>query len=165
MRRWKLEILAATTLLLATPSLSGLSAEMKVDPRTARLYEYLEKRDLPVKIYAADFVRAADEYSLDWRLLPSISIVESTGGKYFKNNNVFGWANGEQRFGSVRHGIYRVAHQLHHGRAYRGKDVPAKLATYNSNPEYRAKVLRLMDQIGPRDFEPKGREAGPAASL
>lgn len=163
MRRLKLEILAATVLLLATPSLSGLSAEAKFDPRTARLHEYLEKRDFPVKIYAADFIRAADENSLDWRLLPSISIVESTGGKYFKNNNVFGWANGDKRFGSVRHGIYQVAHQLHHGRPYRGKDVSGKLAAYNADPEYRAKVLRLMNQIGPPQFTAKGRRDGPKA--
>ena len=156
MRRLKLEILAATVLLLATPSLSGLSAEADIEPRTARLQEYLEKRDLPVKVYAEDFIRAADENTLDWRLLPSISIVESTGGKHFKNNNVFGWANGEKRFGSVRHGIYRVAHHLGHGRPYRGKDLASKLATYNTNPEYRTKVMLLMKQIGPRDFRAKG---------
>jgi flagellum-specific peptidoglycan hydrolase FlgJ len=152
MRRLKLEILAATTLLLATPSLSGLGAEAKIDPRIARLREYLDKRDFPVKVYAQDFVQAADENKLDWRLLPSISIVESTGGKHLKNNNVFGWANGEHKFSSVRHGIYRVAHQLNHGRAYRGKDVAAKLATYNTNPEYRTKVMLVMKQIGPAEF-------------
>jgi hypothetical protein len=152
MRRLNLEILAATMLLLATPSLSGVSAEAKVDPRVARLHDYLERKDLPARTYAADFVLAADEYALDWRLLPSISIVESTGGKHFKNNNILGWANGEKRFGSVRHGIYRVAHQLCHSRVYRGKDVHEKLSAYNPNPAYREKVLRLMKQIGPEDF-------------
>jgi hypothetical protein len=164
MRRWNLEILAATVLLLATPSLSGLSADAKIDPRAARLHEYLEQRDLPVKTYVEDFVRAADQNALDWRLLPSISIVESTGGKHFKNNNVFGWANGDKRFGSVRHGIYRVAHHLGHSRHYRGKTIAAKLATYNTNPEYRLKVLRLMDQIGPREFGRPGPSGRPRRS-
>jgi hypothetical protein len=148
----KLEFLAATTLLLATPSLSGVSAEAKIDPRVARLNDYLGDKSFPVKLYSEDFVRAADANALDWRLLPSISIIESTGGKHFKNNNVLGWANGDKRFGSVRHGIYRVAHQLTHGRPYRGKDLSGKLAAYNSNPEYRQKVLRVMNHIGPETF-------------
>ncbi len=152
MRRLTTEILAATTLLLATPSLSGLSAEARIDPRVARLNEYFGSRNLPASEYAEDFIKAADQNALDWRLLPSITMVESTGGKYYKNNNVLGWANGDRRFPTVRSGIYLVAHRLKNSRHYRGKDIQRKLAAYNSNPEYRTKVLRVMRQIGPSDF-------------
>lgn len=152
MKRLTIEILAATGILLVSPSLSGLSAEARIDPRMACLNEFLGKKNLPVHKYSEDFIKAADQNSLDWRLLPSISIVESTGGKHYKNNNVFGWNNGEKRFHTVQHGIYRVAHHLKHSRHYRGKDVRKKLATYNPNPEYSSKVLAVMRQMGPATF-------------
>ena len=61
------------------------------DPRLRRLEEFFAKRDCPLRAAAADFLIAADQNALDWRLLPSISMVESSGGKDYRNNNVFGW--------------------------------------------------------------------------
>ena len=48
-----------------------------------------------------------------------------------KGNNLFGWDNGKQTFSNIGEAIHMVASTLAHGRAYRGKDIGGKLATYN----------------------------------
>ena len=121
--------------------------EKSEDPRTARLREFFCALRCPVKELAEDFVQAADDNQLDWRLLPSISVVESGGGKAFKNNNLFGWNNGEKPFITVRTGIHEVAFQLGKSDRYRNQDVKGKLHFYNPNPDYAGKVVGVMKMI------------------
>ncbi|MDX2178613.1 MAG: hypothetical protein SFV18_03405 [Bryobacteraceae bacterium] len=136
--------------LLAAPEVAGpLSAEINPDPRLERLREFLASKDSPVEELAGDFLEAADQNDLDWRLLPSISMVESSGGKYKKGNNIFGWANCEKRFPSVRHGIHLVARRLSESPHYRGKSTEGKLRVYNPRAEYALAVKRVMREIGP----------------
>src|SRR5690242_3632250 len=82
------------------------------DTRTDRLASFFARLHCPVVNLAADFVDAADENELDWRLLPSISVIESGGGKAYRNNNIFGWDNGARPFASIRSGIREVAYKL-----------------------------------------------------
>ena len=82
-------------------------AEERTDPRLQTLKEFFT--DCPAAEFAHVFLDAADEYNLDWRLLPSISFVESTGGKAAKNNNLFGWDAGRAEFSSLSAGIQKVA--------------------------------------------------------
>jgi len=136
--------------LLAAPEVAGpLSAEVDLDPREVRLRAFLASKSSPIEHLAPDFVEAADQNALDWRLLPSISMVESSGGKYKKGNNIFGWANCERRFPSVRHGIHLVARRLAESPHYRGKSIEGKLRTYNPRAEYTLAVKRFMREIGP----------------
>jgi len=121
--------------------------EKKDDPRTARLKEFFCALRCPVRELAEDFVQAADDNHLDWRLLPSISIIESGGGKAFKNNNLFGWDNGAAPFITVRTGIHEVAFQLGKSNRYRNQDVSGKLHFYNPDPEYAGKVVGVMRMI------------------
>src|SRR5436305_15266307 len=51
------------------------------DPRAVRLQKFLSRLQCPVSNLADEFIRAADENGLDWRLLPSIAVMESGGGK------------------------------------------------------------------------------------
>jgi|SRR5665213_1591101 len=118
------------------------------DPRLSRLQKFFGDRDCPLRDSAKDFLIAADQNQLDWRLLPSISIIESSGGKDYTNNNVFGWASCKERFTSVRAGIHYVAAQLGKSRRYRGKDIDSKLQTYNPLPEYSQRVKAVMRAIG-----------------
>ena len=97
------------------------------DPRLVRLKQFLAVRDCPINEYAADFILAADRNDLDWRLLPSISLVETSGGKSFVNNNVFGWRSCKERFSSVREGIHYVASRLANSDLYREKSLDEKL--------------------------------------
>lgn len=103
---------------------------------------------------AEDFIRVADDNNLDWRLLPSISIVESSGGKTFKNNNILGWANGDRSFPTIRAGIAEVAFKLGKSALYRRRDTEAKLRLYNPNDDYAGKVEEIMQRISPvRDLK------------
>jgi hypothetical protein len=118
------------------------------DPRLSKLQKYFGDRDCPLRDSAKDFLIAADQNELDWRLLPSISIIESSGGKDYRNNNVFGWASCKERFTSVRAGIHYVAAQLGQSRRYKGKDIDSKLQIYNPVPEYSQRVKAVMRAIG-----------------
>lgn len=119
------------------------------DPRLARLKQFFTERGCPLSEAAVDFLIAADQNHLDWRLLPSISMIESSGGKDFKNNNVFGWDSTRGNFPSVRAGIHFVASKLAKSKLYRGKSVDGKLQTYNPQPEYVARVKAVMETLSP----------------
>jgi hypothetical protein len=139
--------------LLGWPAVVGVSHEIPKaifdhDPRLVRLQEFFGQRDCPLREAAADFLMAADENALDWRLLPSISIIESSGGKDYRNNNVFGWDSCRESFTSVRAGIHFVADQLANSRLYKDKNLDNKLSTYNPLPDYPRKVKAVMHALG-----------------
>jgi hypothetical protein len=121
----------------------------KFDLRAAILRKFLRDRHCPDQEYTEVFLAEADAHGLDWRLLPTLALVESGGGKTSKGNNLFGWANGKSTFTSISEAIHHVAATLAHGKAYRGKDLDGKLATYNKRTDYRAMVRDIMDQIAP----------------
>lgn len=143
--------------LIAVPGALSHQQEQKniktpvADPRLARLQQFFAVRGCPLWEAAADFVATADRYALDWRLLPSISMIESSGGKDYRNNNVFGWASAEAGFSSVSEGIHYVAAQLAFGDRYKNKTLDGKLRTYNPNPAYPGKVKAVMQTLGPND--------------
>ena len=80
-----------TTADVSTMARPALAGGVKQDPRLPLLERFFESSDAPAKAYSHVFLSEADLYDLDWRLLPSISFVETTGGKAAKNNNLFGW--------------------------------------------------------------------------
>jgi len=140
--------------LLAVPAL-GFTQEVHVkqhDPRITRLERFFSSHASPLVHFAAEFLTAADKNGLDWRLLPSISLVESGGGKAYKNNNIFGWNSGRSQFSSITSAIHHVAATLATSRLYRHKSVDAILRTYNSRPEYCEKVKTVMQTIGEADL-------------
>jgi hypothetical protein len=122
----------------------------KFDLRETILRTFLRDRHCPDQEFAEVFVAEADAHGLDWRLLPSLALVESGGGRTMKANNLFGWDNGKQAFSNIGEAIHMVASTLAHGKAYRGKDLGGKLATYNQGADYPAMVLEIMRQISPR---------------
>jgi hypothetical protein len=119
------------------------------DPRLALLRNFFRAFRSPVSHLAPDFLAAADRHGLDWRLLPSISVVESGGGKNATKNNIFGWASARRGFTSVRGSIDWVASRLAHSKLYQDKDLDAILATYNPRADYPARVKSVMKLIAP----------------
>lgn len=117
------------------------------DPRLALLHRFFQRAGCPAVDYSRVFLEAADRYSLDWRLLPSISFVESGGGKAAKNNNFLGWDSGNARFDSPGAAIRAVGYRLAHSDLYRNKDTDEILATYNPSAEYAATVKQVMRHI------------------
>jgi hypothetical protein len=129
----------------------------QADERLLRLNKFFADGNCPLRNASADFLEAADRYDLDWRLLPSISVVESGGGKVFRNNNVLGWDSCNRRFKSVRAGIHVVASRLASSALYRDKNLDGVLATYNPDPEYVARVKSVMRKIGSAGTGPDAR--------
>jgi hypothetical protein len=125
--------------------------EYKNDPRLESLKRFFEKDDCPAQDLSEEFLRAADRHKLDWRLLPSISVVESGGGREARNNNLFGWDGGKANFISVRAGIYDVAGRLANSKIYRDKDVDEILRLYNPNADYAGVVKSVMRRISPSE--------------
>jgi hypothetical protein len=119
------------------------------DPRTIRLKKFFNKLHCPVFDLADEFIHAADDNRLDWRLLPSISVIESGGGKAYRNNNIFGWNQGLQEFPTIRAGIHHVAFKLAKSPLYRNRDLLGKLRLYNPNEAYPGSVLTVMNRISP----------------
>lgn len=130
----------------------------KPDPRVLRLTAFLSKLHCPVAPLSKDFVEAADDNSLDWRLLPSIAVIESGGGKAARNNNLFGWNNGNELFPTLRAGINQVAFKLGKSALYRNRDSAAKLRMYNPDASYATTVLDVMNRISPvAELQPASR--------
>jgi hypothetical protein len=144
-----LALFAGVVCLPAPGMLHGEQKAPVADHRLARLQAFFGKSDCPAKAYSDDFLAAADRYDLDWRLLPSISYVESTGGKSARNNNLFGWDSGRAAFATARQGISEVGYRLTHSHLYRSKNLDQLLATYNPSGEYAQKVKSVMAQIAP----------------
>jgi len=126
----------------------------KPDSRTVQLANFLARLHCPVANMAEDFVHAADDNLLDWRLLPSIAVIESGGGKAYKGNNIFGWDQGEQVFPTIRAGLNEVAYKLGRSPLYRHQDSLGKLLLYNPDDSYADSVLNVMKRINPADPRP-----------
>jgi hypothetical protein len=119
------------------------------DPRLETLRKFFRNADCPAEKYAAAFLEAADFNELDWRLLPSLSFIESSGGKSARHNNLFGWDSGRAQFPSPIAGIHAVGYRLSHSDLYRDKELDKLLATYNPDIEYGRKVKSVMRRIAP----------------
>jgi hypothetical protein len=142
----------AVLLPVATPRLPAYElVARRQDPRLENLRRFFAGFGCPAVAYAPAFLDAADSFSLDWRLLPSLSYVESTGGKAAQGNNFFGWDSGRARFSSPAAAIQSVAERLSQSARYHGKTLDQKLAMYNPVPGYAHKVRSIMRQIAPSE--------------
>lgn len=106
------------------------------DYRVENLRNFLEKYDSPLAVYAEEFVVYADTNSLDYRLVPSISGVESTFGKHIPVNsyNAYGWANGNYSFVSWEDSIAHVSETLKKSYIDKGASTITKIARRYAPP-------------------------------
>lgn len=127
--------------------------------RTEILHAYLAKYNSPAVDNAADFIEAADKYSLDWRLVAAISGVESTFCKFvpgglneqFSSHNCWGWGvYGTQAiyFKSWRDGIYTVSQGLRENYLNKGLTNPYSInSAYAASPVWGSKVSYLLEDL------------------
>lgn len=139
-------IIGVIVLPLTISERQGTPLQMP-DSRLQRLEHFFSKRRSPLLQLSSELLIAADKNGLDWRLLPSISIVESEGGKACRNNNVFGWLSGKRRFPSIQAGIHYVANRLAHSRLYEDRQTMEKLSAYNPVPGYPRRIAMVMDTL------------------
>ena len=148
--------------LLAVPALADpdpvhVKLIAQADARWIMIKEFFLRNNSPAHEFTQDFLTAADQNGLDWRLLPSLSLVESGGGKQARNNNIFGWGNCKVRFRTTREGIYKVAARLRNSYLYKGKGTLDEILwTYNPRKEYVQQVLAVMQRLGPAEPLPAG---------
>lgn len=97
--------------------LSSIEQETKVDERVEKLQSFFGRYSAPMGAYTSTFLRAADDNKLDWKLLPTIAMAESSGGKRYKNN-AFGWGSDKIDYGDDAADISAIALRLATGRYY-----------------------------------------------
>lgn len=139
----------AAALLGPTADVPGESGQSLPDGRILRVDAFFESYGCPAPNHAAEYVRAADQYQLDYRILPAISFLESTCGSYQRQNNYWGWNSAKTGFPTVASGIDYIARQLAWEQPYMGRTLDEKLYSYNPRDAYVRAAKRLMREIGP----------------
>jgi hypothetical protein len=127
-------------------------SDMDIDKKKVRSVEsFLKRRGSPLASKAEYIVKSAEAFGIDYRLVPAISIVESSGGKKtYRSYNAWGWGGSKgYSFASWEDGIYTVTKGL--ARYYaRGAVTPIAIApSYNPHTpnEWAGKVQYLMNQM------------------
>ena len=117
--------------------------------KVENIRRYLAGRNAPLADYAEEFVRAADHYEIDYRIVAAISVIESGGGKHnFRPHNAWGW--GRMSFNDWTEGIWTVSGGV--SRYYaRGMTTPQLMAPVYCPPNavnWANNVNFVMNQIG-----------------
>lgn len=131
---------------------SGVVESKEIDPRADVLKDYLAKYNSPLQNNAQDFIDAADTYDVDWKLVPAISGVESTFGKFTPGGfNGWGWGvYGDNRiyFKSWREAIFTITKGLKDGYIDKGLTDPYSMnRKYAASPHWGTKVSHFMNDI------------------
>ena len=130
-----------------------IKSDPNFDKKVGNIETYMGRRNAPLEDEAHYMVMMANKFEIDYRLVPAISIIESSGGlRLYRKYNAWGWggANGFT-FENWEHSIYVVSRGLG-GYYSMGLDTPRKMAPrYNPHTpnEWGAKVEMVMNQIGP----------------
>ena len=132
------------------------------DSRVVLIDKFLKKYNSPMVGLGQDFVAAADEYALDWRLLPAIAFQESSLGKKIPrgSHNPFGWgiyegSNSGVYFDSWKSGIDIVAASLNKDYISKGLSTPEEIVgvyTSNKNPSWIFSVRSAMEEISGSEY-------------
>lgn len=120
-----------------------------VDPRVEAIERLLARYNAPIQGLGRKFVEVADRDGYDWRLLVSISGIESSFGKAQLGYNLFGWGGGYIRFASFEDSIDQVSRGLARGYIARGLTTPEAINPVYTppNPLWASKVRTFMNQI------------------
>lgn len=140
----------------AQPAAKEIRSEVivpkKLDPRAQILTDYLAKFNSPLQNSSQDFIDAAEEFRLDWKMLPAIAGVESTFGKQIPGGfNAWGWGvYGNQAifFDSWKDGIFTIAKGLRENYLNKGLTDPYSInRIYAQSPYWGGKVTYFMEDL------------------
>jgi len=136
--------------LKITDSFFTTKEEVVIDNRANIIDEYFKSRNMPLAGYGSMMIEVADKNGLDWRLLPAISIRETSGGKHMCKTNPFGWGSCKIGFKSVEEAIETVGYKLANLPVYKGTTTEDKLYHYNGTvlTSYPQEVISIMNSIG-----------------
>lgn len=137
----------------ASASIKSQASDLGFDYRVENLKNFLESVNSPLTPYAQNFVLEADKYGLDYRLVPSISGVESTFGKRIpaKSYNAYGWVNGNYSFKSWQDSIEVVSSTLKYNYIDKGANSISEIARIYAPPSktWAGKVKYFVTKIDP----------------
>ncbi len=161
-----LSLIFLSTLFQYTNIKAGASGELKnlpaqneqviskkLDKQAQILQAYLAKFDSPMQYHAQDFIDAARLYNLDWKMLPAITGVESTFGKFIPGGyNAYGWgaydAYHAVYFDSWTDGIFTVARGLRENYLNKGLSDPFSInRVYAASPFWGSRVTYFMQDL------------------
>ncbi len=154
-------LLISTGESYASNKASGSSAKLisevsplVVDDRAQILEGFLKEYDSPLAPYAGDFIKYADQYDLDWRLVASIAGLESTFGKRIPYQSYNGWGWGVYgdnviRFESWSEGIETISHGLRTRYLKNGEYSDPYIIgpTYAASPTWAVRVTFFMNRM------------------
>lgn len=149
---------ASQVLPAATTIPAAIATTTITDSRPSLIDAYFAKRHMPLAGYGSIFVKVADTYKIDWRLLPAIAVRESSGGLHACGFNAFGWGSCKHKnFTSFDDAIETVGRNLGGenpatARYYSGKSVRQILNAFNPpsiEPHYTDQVIAIMNAFGP----------------
>jgi hypothetical protein len=117
--------------------------------KVENIRKYLAGRNAPLADCAQEFVKAADHYGIDYRIVAAISVIESNGGRHtFKAYNAWGWS--KTSFENWTDGIWTVSAGI--SKYYsNGLTRPELIAPYYCPPnavKWAQNVNYVMNQIG-----------------
>lgn len=139
---------AGSSAILANAS---LNEDKTSDVRAMALTNVFKKYNSPLAPYATSYVKYADEYNVDWKLLPAISGVESTFGRFLLEgtHNAYGWGGGTVYFDSWDDGIQTIDKTLRQNYMDRwgATDVWTIAPIYAESKTWAPRVASFMDEI------------------
>ena len=128
--------------------------QIGLDSRVKTLNNFLKQNDSPLAPYADEFIKMADKYNLDWKLVAAISGVESTFGNAIPSYsyNAWGWGiygDNVIRFKSWNEGIDTISQGLRerYMDQWGGEDIYQIGAMYASSSAWPAHVEYYMNKI------------------
>ena len=116
------------------------------DEREIMLTDFLKAKRSPLTGNAADFIRVADRYELDYRFLPAITGLESSWGTRLPSgsHNPFGWGP-SIRFASFADAIETVGNGIRTRYVKAGKVTPVAVGPrYAASPTWSSLVTSFM---------------------
>lgn len=145
---YAVEYQAGASARLASNSALILSARQ--DERVLALTQVFKKYNSPLAPYAFLYVKYADLYNVDWKLLPSISGLESSFGIFLmpESYNAYGWGGGYIYFNSWEDGIKTINKALRENYINRGADDVYKIGPiYAEAKHWSTRVAFFMNEI------------------
>lgn len=146
------KVYAQNIVAQSSATLAGSFANTKpvIDMRTRAIENVFKKYNSPIAAQAKTFVKYADAYGVDWKLLPSISGLESSFGVYLiaGSHNAYGWGGGHIYFDSWEDGIRTINQALRQNYIDKGaSDVWSIGRIYAESPTWAVRVNSFMRQI------------------
>ena len=146
------EFMAGNSAIINYTQLSNKEYENSQDLfiKKMALKNYILKYNAPLAYETDAFIKACTQYDLDCYLLPAISGVESSFGRYLRPGtfNPFGWGRGDIPFDSYSEAIMTVGKGLRENYINKGATSVEQIGRiYCEGDTWAGKVTYFMNQL------------------